>query len=130
MIEKEVNGVKAILIDNNHRDLYTLEKQLQSLSDIEIVGKHVQPLDGARAVVGQEIDVVFLDIILTGMNGIELAKHLKEYQPNLKIVFVTSNDEFAIDAFKLNALDYVLKPVKLERLQKTVSRIYGEKCYN
>lgn len=121
--------MKAILIDNNERELDTLEKQLQSLSDIEIVGKYVYPLDGVAAINSQEIEVVFLEIILAGMNGIELAKQLQNYRPKLHIVFVTAYDEFALDAFKLNALDYVLKPVKLERLQKTIDRIYARKMH-
>ena len=70
------------------------------------------------------MDIVFLDIQIPEINGIELAEQLLEMKPKLSIVFVTAYDNFAIKAFELNALDYILKmPVRKERLLNTVERI-------
>ena len=69
------------------------------------------------------MDIVFLDIQIPEINGIELAEQLLEMKPKLSIVFVTAFDNFAIKAFELNALDYILKPVRKERLLNTVERI-------
>src|SRR5690625_2886335 len=69
------------------------------------------------------IDVVFLDIEMPQMNGLELAEKLLEINPRLFIVFVIAFNEHAVEAFELNALDYLLKPVNVERLLKTVERI-------
>lgn len=68
-------------------------------------------------------DIVFLDIELPVINGIELAKKLFEINTTIKIVFISHYDYYAVEAFELSALDYILKPVRLERLKKTIQRI-------
>lgn len=70
-----------------------------------------------------DVDVVFLDIHLPEIDGIELAEQLLQDKPRLNVVFVTAYDEYAIKAFELNALDYVMKPVPKERLEITLRRI-------
>ncbi|WP_249930642.1 response regulator, partial [Paenibacillus polymyxa] len=64
-----------------------------------------------------------LDVRLPGISGIELAHQILEHKPHIQIVFVTAYDKYAIQAFELNALDYLLKPVTTERLIKTMNRI-------
>ncbi|MGF9905254.1 response regulator [Brevibacillus porteri] len=78
---------------------------------------------GKRAIEKNEIDIVFLDIQIPKLNGIELAEQLLEVKPQLQIVFVTAYERYAIKAFELNALDYVLNPVGKQRLQNTMKRI-------
>lgn len=70
-----------------------------------------------------KVDVVFLDIEMPGLNGIELAEKITEMNPNSSIVFVTAFDHFAIKAFELNSLDYLLKPIQFERIQSTTKRL-------
>ncbi|WP_280633321.1 response regulator, partial [Paenibacillus polymyxa] len=65
----------------------------------------------------------FLDVRLPEISGIELANQILEHKPHIHIVFVTAYDKYAIQAFELNALDYLLKPVTTERLIKTMNRI-------
>lgn len=115
--------MKAILIDDENLALTTLEHQLTGITDLQIVGKFTDPFLGKAAVAKGDIDLVFLDIHIPEINGIELAERLLECKPELNIIFVTAYDDFAIRAFELNALDYVLKPVRKERLLKTVQRI-------
>jgi two-component SAPR family response regulator len=78
---------------------------------------------GMEAAESQDVDIVFLDIKIPGMNGMELAEHLLERKPGLHVIFVTAYDEYAVQAFELNAIDYLLKPVQKERLIKTVQRL-------
>ncbi|QQZ62787.1 response regulator [Paenibacillus sonchi] len=115
--------MKAILIDDEELALKYLEHQLLMLGDFEIAGKYTDPLQGKQMVEETDIDIVFLDIHIPELNGIELAEMLLEHKPSLQVVFVTAYDEYAIKAFELNALDYVLKPVHPDRLSLTVQRL-------
>lgn len=118
--------VKVILIDDEKPALDYLEYQLKSVSDFKVIGKYTNPLEGKHAIEEGTVDLVFLDIQIPDLNGIELAEQLLEKNPNLPIVFVTAYDEYAIKAFELNAIDYVLKPVSASRLLTTVKRIEQE----
>jgi len=79
--------------------------------------------EALRLLQSQEVDAVFLDIAMPGLDGLELAKVLSRFKASPPVVFVTAHDEHAVDAFELNAVDYVLKPVRDERLAEAVRRI-------
>ena len=82
--------------------------------------------DGASAVEAlaeHAPDVAFLDIRMPGLTGLEVAAAAAEASPNTRIVFVTAYDQYAVDAFERGAIDYLLKPVKPERLDATVARL-------
>ncbi len=116
--------MKVLLIDDEPLALEFLKHRLLR-TDVEIAETFGAAADlkdwlgNAR----NEADAVFLDIHLPEMNGIELAEQLLEVRPHLEIVFVTAYDDYAIKAFELNALDYLLKPVSAERIAVTVSRL-------
>ena len=85
--------------------------------------------DGASAVEAlaeHTPDVAFLDIRMPGLTGLEVAALAAEASPRTKIVFVTAYDQYAIDAFERGAIDYLLKPVKPERLDATVARLQAQ----
>src|SRR5690606_25871352 len=71
----------------------------------------------------QQPEVICLDISMPEMSGLEAAEKLQVICPHAEIIFVTAYDEFAVKAFELNAMDYLLKPISLQRLQKTATRI-------
>jgi DNA-binding LytR/AlgR family response regulator len=73
----------------------------------------------------EEVDAVFLDIQMPGLNGIELAQVLSRFRTPPAIVFVTAHEEHAVDAFEVRAVDYVLKPVRADRLAEAVRRVVG-----
>jgi DNA-binding LytR/AlgR family response regulator len=82
--------------------------------------------DGASAVEAlaeHQPDIAFLDIRMPGLTGLEVAAVAAEASPHTRIVFVTAYDQYAIDAFERGAIDYLLKPVKAERLDATVARL-------
>lgn len=81
-------------------------------------------LDYARE---NSVDVAFLDIEMPGMGGIALAKALKDLDPDTHIVFVTSFEQYAIDAFSVRATGYLLKPARLEDVRRELTFIYGER---
>lgn len=116
--------MRAILVDDERLALRQLKKLLESRADdIEIIGMYADPTEVAPAVKELEPDVVFLDIHMPGMNGLELGEMLQGLQPSLNVVFVTGYDQYAVQAFELYALDYVMKPISANRLIKTMERI-------
>lgn len=116
-------SMKAILIDDEKLALDFLEHQTKQFTELNVIAKFRNPWKAAKYIENNRVDIVFLDIHLPEINGIELAEKLVEKNPGLQIVFVTGHDEYAIQAFEINALDYVLKPVSAERLSNTLDRI-------
>ncbi|HET7386528.1 MAG TPA: LytTR family DNA-binding domain-containing protein [Nocardioidaceae bacterium] len=82
--------------------------------------------DALRLLQDEEVDAVFLDIAMPGLSGVELAKVLARFREPPAVVFVTAHDEHAVDAFDVHAVDYVLKPVRVERLEEAVRRVVDE----
>lgn len=115
--------LKAILIDDEYYALQMLKTQINKLGKVEILGMYEDAHEGIAGVVAQNPDIVFLDIDMGDANGLNVFTELMEHDPMLSIVFVTAYDKFAVDAFELDALDYIVKPVRVERLKKTLARI-------
>src|SRR5690625_2268014 len=114
--------MRIILIDDEPLALEFLVRQINKINHVEVVEKFTYfDLKRYKSLL-KEIDLVFLDIEMPGVNGLELAEKIIEVNPSLSIVFVTGYNEYAVQAFELNALDYLLKPVQLDRLQKTLER--------
>jgi|TARA_R110001592_G_scaffold356617_1_gene658857 two-component system LytT family response regulator len=112
----------AIIVDDEPLALEGLRLRLEKLPEIKVIA---EASDGDQAIhLCQTLcpDVLFLDLRLPGLNGIEVVQALQsDILP--MVVFVSAYGEYALEAFELNAIDYVLKPANLGRLQKTVERI-------
>jgi DNA-binding LytR/AlgR family response regulator len=78
--------------------------------------------EALRQLEAGDIDVVFLDVAMPGLTGLDIARILGQFKSPPKVVFVTAHDAHAVDAFELNAVDYLLKPVREERLRESVRR--------
>lgn len=112
----------AIIVDDEPLALEGLRLRLEKIAEIDVIA---EASDGDQAIqLCQQHypDVLFLDLRLPGLNGIEVVQALQSDVLPM-IVFVSAYGEYALDAFELNAIDYVLKPANLGRLQKTVERI-------
>lgn len=119
--------MRAILVDDESLALRDLEKQLLKIGGVEIAGCYQDPFTALRMAVELRPGAVFLDIEMPGMTGIEAAEKLHAELPDAHIVFITAYDEYAVKAFELNAVDYLLKPLQSERLRTTIARLasYG-----
>lgn len=105
------NSIRAILVDDEEDSLITIKEQIQLYCpEIEVVASFTNPERGLSSILRQEPDVVFLDIKMPKINGLELARRISN--TNTKVVFVTAYDNYAIPAIKLSALDYLLKPIQ------------------
>lgn len=115
--------MNVILVDDEPLALDFLRRQLTEIKDIKIAGAYVNPKEGMDAIVREDVDVVFLDIQLPVLDGVELARRVLEKKPNLLIVFVTAFEQYAVDAFEINAVDYLVKPIQRNRLKETIERV-------
>ena len=91
--------------------------------ELRVVAKAANGLDALRLIDEQAPDVVFLDIRMPGMTGLDVAARLVEGRKPPHIVFVTAFDQYAVEAFEHSAVDYLLKPAGLDRLAKTVAKL-------
>ncbi|MFC4386686.1 response regulator [Gracilibacillus marinus] len=115
--------MRAILIDDEPLAIDYLAHQLTKIHTYDIVAKFSNPFEAQEKVSDYHADVLFLDIEMPGINGMELAEILLDENPKLHIVFVTAYNQYAVTAFELNAMDYLLKPATAERLKKTTKRL-------
>ncbi|MVP00988.1 response regulator [Paenibacillus lutrae] len=120
--------MKVIIVDDEKLALRKIEKLLGDQeglnTEIELVGAYQDPVEALEAVQREtpDIDLAFLDIEMPEMNGFELAERLLALYPQLQVVFVTAYHSFAVKAFEVDALDYLLKPVHPSRLSVTLKR--------
>ncbi|GAA4403145.1 LytTR family DNA-binding domain-containing protein [Nibrella viscosa] len=113
--------LRTLLIDDEPLAINRLRRLLKPYADtFEIVGNAANGAEGLKVVEELHPDLIFLDIEMPGLNGFEMLARLS-YMP--LVVFATAFDEYAVRAFEENSIDYLLKPVEPERLEKTVERI-------
>jgi len=123
MYEREVSTIKAIIVDDEKLARDRLASLLAELESIELCVTFGDAASALKYVEDYAVDVVFLDISMPEMDGMEFANILLKHGSLAKVVFVTGYGEYAVNAFELEAVDYLLKPVSRERLMKTVSRL-------
>lgn len=116
--------MRALLVDDEPLALEYLKKKLEyDIGGVNVVGLCSNPHQVVGLAEQQHPDVVFLDIHMPEMNGLELGEQLQAAVPGAEIVFVTGYDQYAVRAFELYALDYIMKPVRMDRLRQTVQRL-------
>lgn len=119
--------MRAVCIDDERLALDFMTHLLDRVEHIQLLGTFQQAKEGLDFILKEAVDVVFLDIQMPEINGLQLAEKILTKKPAIDIVFVTAYNEYAVNAFELNAIDYLMKPVKLERLQKTIERLKKER---
>lgn len=115
--------MRALVIDDERLARKELIRLLKDFDEVEIVGECSNAEEAVIAIKEHKPDLIFLDIQMPGKNGFEL---LEELETVPKVIFVTAYDEYAIRAFQVNALDYLLKPVEEERLAEAINKVLQE----
>jgi len=110
---------KALIVDDEPLARKDLSSVLSEFPNIHVVGEADSVKSAREQLNNMVVDVVFLDIQMPGETGFDLLKYIT---PNINIIFVTAFDEYAIRAFEVNALDYLLKPVDGERIKEAIAR--------
>ncbi len=120
--------MKVILIDDNEIMLTVMKWQLRRMEGVEVVASF-QNAEEAIAYfrTGGQVDLAFLEIKLAEADGLQLARDLRESNKELDIVFVTAHKEYALPAFDLYPLDYMIKPVSRLRLARTLEYARGKR---
>ncbi|MFY8097224.1 MAG: LytR/AlgR family response regulator transcription factor [Flavobacterium sp.] len=120
--------IKAIIIDDEKRARLNLTLLLtEYCSDITIIAECENLPEGVKAIRKNKPDLVFLDIEMPGHSGLELLDFFDENEVNFKIIFTTAYQEYAIQAFKFSAIDYLLKPINPNELVDSIARFTKEK---
>jgi two-component system response regulator LytT len=114
--------ISCIIVDDEQLALEELSYLLDSIPELKVIGQGHNGPDAIRLVRELEPDLLFLDIEMPGLNGFRVVEELAKTDELPQIVFVTAYDHYAVKAFEVNAVDYLLKPIEKSRLEKAVQR--------
>ena len=114
--------LRALVVDDEQLAREELCFLLSQVGGVDIVGQAANGIEAVGLIEDLAPDVVFLDVQMPGMNGFEVARRAIGREATAEIVFVTAYDQYAIEGFQVNAVDYLLKPVDVARLEQAVQR--------
>jgi two-component system, LytTR family, response regulator len=112
---------RAYLVDDEPLAIERLGRMLRGRADVELIGSATDPAAALRELGSSSPDLLFLDIQMPGMNGFELLAAMPE--PPL-VIFTTAHDEYALRGFQANAIDYLLKPIEPEQLDRALAKLH------
>jgi two-component system, LytTR family, response regulator AlgR len=114
-----MNPIRVVIVDDEQPARTRMRELLEDCrADLphSVAGEAANGVDGVQVVVAAQADVVLVDIHMPEMSGIEFARHLQVLERPPAVIFVTAHDQYAVEAFEVNALDYLTKPVRAARL--------------
>lgn len=115
--------IKAIVVEDEWYNLEEIAELVENTGVITVEKKYSNPLKVIEEIHSISPQVAFVDIDMPEMDGITLAERLMEYNPKISIVFITAYNEYAVKAFDVNALDYIMKPINLQRFNTMIEKI-------
>jgi DNA-binding LytR/AlgR family response regulator len=117
------DGLTILAVDDERAQLEDLARMLRSLPSVEDVECAFDGHDALVKASAHSFDAIFLDVRMPNLDGVELGRVLRRFAAPPQLVFVSAYDNAAVDAFELNALDYLRKPVARRRLEEAVARV-------
>jgi len=115
--------LKALIVDDEYPARQELRYALSNFDNIEVIGEATNAQEALVLIKALDYQVLFLDISMPGMSGIELGAAIQELPCQPFVIFVTAYDEYAVKAFDINAVDYLLKPVEISRLKRAIDKV-------
>src|SRR5438093_956030 len=115
--------LRAVLVDDEQLARDELGYLLGQVGGVEVIGQAGNGIEALTTIDRLHPDVIFLDVQMPGLTGFEVARRLVDNRADAHIIFVTAYDQHAIEAFEVNAVDYLLKPVEPGRLEMAVDRV-------
>ncbi|HXD74175.1 MAG TPA: LytTR family DNA-binding domain-containing protein [Vicinamibacterales bacterium] len=112
--------IRAYIVDDERLAVQRLTRLLTDTGRVAVAGSATDPHDALQALRSADVDVVFVDIQMPEMTGLELVEQLDRHVP---VIFTTAYDRYALDAFAVNSIDYLLKPIEAERLDKALDKL-------
>ncbi len=122
--------LKVLIVDDEADARKALRVILAEFNQVQIIGDTENLTEALKLIATQKPDIVFLDIEMPVKSGLEFAREISDLKLNTDIVFVTAHNKFAIDAFKVSAFDYLLKPVNEEMINELLLRFSAERPQN
>ncbi len=116
--------LKALIVDDEYPARKELRHMLEQIEGIEVLGEAADAREAKKLVSAVDYAVIFLDINMPGMSGLELSQALQGEERAPYIIFVTAFEEHAVQAFEVNAVDYLLKPIDKKRLQQALDKVF------
>lgn len=113
--------IKCLLVDDEPLALDALESLMEKIPEVEIAGKCQNAVDALQVIHARKIDLLLLDIHMPELTGIEMLKSLS-HSPS--VIFTTAYREYAVEAFELDVIDYLVKPISLEKLIRSINRYH------
>jgi two-component SAPR family response regulator len=114
--------MKVIAVDDEKNNLNALKMEAEEIEDMELVGLFQDPLQALEFVKKEPVEVAMLDIRMPGMDGLTLGRKIREYCPEVALVYVTAYKEYAYDAFQVDANSYLLKPFNRQDIEKAIEK--------
>jgi len=115
--------LRVLIVDDEERMRYILKKALEKFPNLVLLGEAADGTEAVKLVEEIRPDVVFMDVEMPGVNGLEAAKMIADIDPKCMIIFITAYQEYRPEAFELYAFDYIVKPFQMKRLEQTIQRI-------
>jgi DNA-binding LytR/AlgR family response regulator len=117
--------MKAIIIDDEPKAIELLKDYLEHFGSVELVATFRNGLKAFEYISKEPVDIIFLDINMPHISGISLSKMIPK---NVKIIFTTAYSEYAVESYEVEAVDYLLKPISLDRFTQAVSKVITKKA--
>ena len=118
--------IKVLIVDDEPGMRVLLRKIINKVNGFEIVDEAESGEKALEIIIDKNVDLVFLDVEMGNLNGIDTAKSLMAIKPNIKIIFATAYGEYMGSAFEVYAYDYLLKPFKIDRVFRTLDKFKKE----
>jgi len=115
--------LKALIVDDEYPARQELRFALGCFDNIEIVGEATNAAEALALIKALDYSILFIDISMPGMNGLEIGSAIQDLPRPPQVIFVTAYEEYAVAAFEVNAVDYLLKPVDPKRLKKAIDKV-------
>ena len=112
--------IKAIIVDDEPLALDVLETYIEKMPELSLVAKCENAIEANEALKNNDVDLMFLDIQMPQITGVEFLKSLNNPPA---VIFTTAYPDYAVEGFELNAVDYLLKPISLDRFMKAVNKV-------
>lgn len=113
--------LNTVIIENDEHDMQVIKSYVKNTPTLNLVGAFTNVIDASQQIKNNDLDLVFLCIKMQELNGIDFAKILPH---KIRVVFTTAFKEYAIDGFKVHAIDYLLKPIQLTDFQDCVRKVF------
>ena len=115
--------MKVIIVDDEELAIQYIETALESIYDLEVIETFTSSKRALPGILLTKPDLIFLDIEMPEKSGLDLATEVRTKLPNVKIIFITSHEQYAMDVFDMEGIDYIMKPFEIERVIKAIDKI-------